>query len=314
MNIIKVIFSYDRPLQLWGLVQSILDNTDLDADQIVCLCKSSDWDFRNAYEIVEAELGCRIVHERHPTNGLQRLLFRRNTLHKHLMRLIQGSEFVSLAVDDMFYFREAIFAQAAKILQENRDICLWSWRIGSDLQPHDSLQIMNKYWVVPHASTVMPYRYIFHTDGSLFRTEDLEYWLGLIPKKMRKGGNLNQIEGHLAKFSKTRRDELKVGRLHAGPLVQACATWQINKVSRSGGAGFCETHRTTPDHLLKVFGEGERLDYSTLYHRSDWLIECNESWKHPPTHVAPTEQAAKMWACLITDESKTTSARDEKLE
>lgn len=304
MSVIKLVFSKNRPLQLWGLVQSILDNTDLAPDQIVCVCKSSDRNFRKAYEVVQAELGCSIIHEENSSRRLSRLLFGRKSLYKYIMELIQGSEFVSLAVDDMFYFREASFGRAAETLKENPEICLWSWRIGADLQPYKGLRIKDTHWIVPHATASMPYRYIFHTDGSVFRREDLEYWLQLIPERSRKAFNLNQIEGYLARYSDSERDNLKLGKLHAGPLIQACVTWQINKVSTSGGGGFCEVNNTNTPHLLEIFERGGRLDYSPLYQRSDWLIDCNEDWGNPPTHVAPTEQASELWSQMTTESAR----------
>jgi len=285
-EVVKLAFSWDRPLQLWGLVKSILDNTDLKAEQIRCICKSSDEKYRRLYDVVGAELGCRIVHQR-------------NYLCELILELSQEADFVSLAVDDMMYFRGASFSEAIEVLREEPQVCIWSWRIGADLQPNKDLMLRNTHWLVPHATAVMPYGYVFHTDGSVFRKSDLEQWLGFIPRRVRGAFNLNHLEAYLAELTRQARQALRIGKLHAGPLVQACVTWQINKVSDVGGAGFCETEQTRPDSLREVFENGGRLDYSALYARTDWLLECNENCESPPTHVAATRRASNLWASLM---------------
>ena len=43
------------------------------------------------------------------------------------------------------------------------------------------------------------------------------------------------------------------------------------------------------------FEAGERLFFERYYGDSEWLRSLNSDWPHPPTHVAPTEVAAKRW-------------------
>lgn len=288
--IVKLVFSWDRPLQLWGLVKSILDNTELKPEQIRCLCKSSDERYRALCDVVGAELGCKIVHQE-------------KGLCESILELIRGAAFVSLAVDDMMYFRETSFAKATGLLGLDPNICLWSWRIGPDRLANDDLVLCNSHWVVPHAKTTMPYNYIFHTDGSLFRRKDLEYWINLIPKQER-AWNLNHIEWYLAMLSLQARDPggreppLLLGGLHAGPPKQSCVTWAINKVSDFGSAAFWETGQTGTEQLRVAFESGARLDYSPLYGHSDWLWELGYGG---PCHVPATQEAAELFATLVRD-------------
>ena len=299
MKLLHLVFSYDRPLQLWGLVRSLLDNTDLGPDQIVCLCRASRARFHAAYHTVEKELGCHIVQENHLySRPLSRLL--RPSLVRLVLKASAGAEYVAFAVDDMMYFRQARFEEAMAHLQSNPDVCLWSWRIGVDLQPHPSLEVAQGGWRVRHAETPMPYRYIFHTDGSVFRRRDLVSWLNLLPAWGKWRYNLNSIEAWLARYSEANREQLPVGGLHAGPREQACITWQINKVTTGGARYYARAESTSPERLLNVFENGGRICYASLYGYSDWLLECNRDWDQPPTHVAPTEAAVKLWLGLMS--------------
>lgn len=301
MNLVEIVFSYDRPLQLWGLVKSILDNCDMEPSQITCICKSTTDDCRRAYNVVASELGCRVLHEPPASKGFLRR-FSRSSLYGLMLRLTRSADFVSLAVDDMMFFRKTSFEFATRLLAEESDICLWTWRIGADTQPHELLQVNASNWQTYRAIDVMPYRYIFHTDGSVYRRKDLEYWLHLLPRRTRKTMDLNQIESCLAMFTLPGKAEtLRIGAMLAGPLRQTCALWQVNKTSPLGGAKFCETEHSRPERLLRLFNEGWRLDYTPLYGRTDWLLDLNRGYTGCHlTHVAPTEEAVQLWAqCIV---------------
>ena len=296
----KIVFSYDRPLQLWGLVKSITDNSDLEPQQIVCVSKSSGNGYRKAYDLVSAELGCRVIHEEPPPAGLRRR-FWKGSLYDRLLGLAQDAGYVSLAVDDMVYHQRADFARASDLLKNDPDVCLWSWRIGHDLQPSEAAEVAGDHWRADRTLAVMPYRYVFHTDGSVFRAGDFRYWLGLLPRLRRRAMNLNDIEARLSRYTKPKRAaRLRLGRIHAGPLAQACVTWQVNKVASGGSEHFSDVPETRPEALLAEFEAGRRLDYSPLYGRMDWLLELNQGWPHAHTHLAPTEAAWRLWAGCIT--------------
>ncbi|MCX6043990.1 MAG: hypothetical protein NT075_02675 [Chloroflexi bacterium] len=316
MNLVKLIFSYDRPLQLWGLVRSLLDNSDLAPAQIHCICKSSTLSFRQAYAVVGRELGCQIVHENRllPGVDIRRLLklashpgLRRrlntglNSLNRHaLLELIRihaaPVDYVSLAVDDMVYFQHANFAHATKVLGAHPAICLWSWRIGEDLQNGPVQIATENYWTIAHATAPLPYSYIFHTDGSVFRKTDLLNWLDLLPVATQNSLTLNVIEGKLAEYSELHRTDLPIGPLHAGPMQQGCITWQLNRVTLSSSTAYTKTELTDPYHLLRLFRSGTRLNYRPLYNRTDWIIALNKASAVNPTHVAPNPQAVAVWS------------------
>ncbi len=324
MNLVKLIFSYDRPLQLWGLVQSLLDNSDLAPAQIHCICKSSTLAFRQAYAVVGRELGCCIVHENrllpgvdirhllkvasHP--GLRRRLNTfLNSLNRHaLLELIRihaaPADYVSLAVDDMVYFQRANFARASQILGDHPEICLWSWRIGQDLQSGPIQITTEDYWTIAHADAPMPYSYIFHTDGSVFRKTDLLYWLDLLPVATQNSLTLNVIEAKLAQYGELHRADLAIGPLHAGPMQQACITWQLNKVTLSSSTAYTKTELTDPYHLLALFRSGTRLNYRPLYNHTDWISALNKASSVNPTHVAPDPLAVTVWSQALISGSQ----------
>ena len=280
----QIIFSWDRPLQLWGLVKSILDNTDLKPQQIQVLCKCSSVEYQKSYQTVGKELGCQIVYQGN------------RSLWDLILAQIQNNEFVAFLVDDMMFFRKTSYNNAIKIMQEKPEICLWSWCIGSDLWTLDKALLHRGHWTAPWA-VGFPYNYIFHENGSLYRKRDFEYWIQLIPKHCRAGFNLNQIEGYLSTISKSAGQQL--GSLHAGPLLQVCTTWRINNVSNPRKkSSYYEIAQTKPNYLRGVFEAGGRLDYSPLYERIDWLQRLNKNQTNF-AHIAGSKKATDFFVTLI---------------
>lgn len=281
----QIIFSWDRPLQLWGLVKSLLDNADLEPKQIQCLCKCSNTEYRKAYQTVSKELGCQIIYQ----DG--------KSLWSLLWKQIQDNEFVALLVDDMIFFRKVSYSNVIKIMQKESEICVWSWCIGPDLWIPTKMRLHAGYWTAPHAIAGMPFNYIFHENGSLYRKKDLEYWLQLIPKKYRDVFNLNRIEGYLSLISKSAGQRL--GSLHAGPLLQACTTWRINNVSNPRKkSNYYEIIQTKINYLEKIFEAGGRLDYSPLYGRVDWLRKLNKGQSNF-AHIVGSKAATDFFTTLI---------------
>ena len=320
MRLTKVIFSYDRPLQLDGLCRSLLDNSDLVPEDIACICRSSNVNYRRAYEQVGEQRGVRIVHENKliPGVDLRILQTRLNALKRvgwflninfhrfmtilplpqQLAAQTMDTDYVSLAVDDMVYFQKTEFAEATAVLRDNPDIVLWSWRIGKDLQPQPQMEVVKSHWVMRHAGTMIPYNYVFHTDGSVYRRNDLVTWWLKVPQESAR--TLNQIEGYLWGHYQAQRDELAIGPLHAGPMTQACITWQINRVSQSTTTNFFGKSISEPASLLAKYEGGVRLDYTPLYHRSDWVERLNRGQQNLGwTHVAPTASALETWCSLL---------------
>jgi len=281
---VQIIFSWNRPFQLWGLVKSLLDNTDLKPEQIRILCRLPDERYRKSYQIIDKELGCQTVYQ--SRRGLWNLI----------LEQIQGNEFVSLMVDDMMFFRKASYSEIIKIIQEEPEICVWSWCIGADLWTLDKALPHKRHWIAPW-KVGFPYNYIFHENGSFYRKKDLEYWLQSIPKKYHVGFNLNHIEGYLSRISKSIGQQL--GSLHAGPLLQTCTTWSVNRISNPHKKSGCYViAKTKPNYLREVFEAGGRLDYSSLYERVDWLRRLNRGQSNF-AHIVANKEATNLFTTLI---------------
>lgn len=319
MKLQKIIFSYDRPIQLQGLCDSILKNTDLSPANILCLCRSSSHAYQSAYESIGQELGVTIIHENRVFKGIDlrevyqltawlpygrgfisRQLYRLTTassLPTRVLELTQDADYVSFAVDDMIYFRQASFATAIATLEDNPDIELWSWRIGLDRNPQPMAQIHQNHWTIPHKGLPIPYSYIFHTDGSVYRQATLAKWLNQLPQN--KPMTLNVIESRLWNMYQQEPERFKAGPLHAGPLQQACVTWQINRVSPTATAKFHAESYSAPAYLLNRYCEGARLDYSALFGSDEWLEQLNGKKENNWTHVAPTQEAVELWHSMV---------------
>jgi len=275
--------------------------------------------YQAAYNSVGEELGVHIIHENRVIPGinfrqilgltswlprgrgiLNRQMYRLTTavpLPQKVLELTDDVDFVTLAVDDMVYFRDTSFTQATLALIDNPEICLWSWRIGANRNPHPDVVIHNQEWLAPYHHMPIPYGYIFHTDGSLYRRADLQQWLGAVPQG--KMLTLNNVEAYLWRLYQKQPNQFNFGALHAGPLDQTCVTWQINRVSASATAGFYATSYSDPNYLLKRYLEGARLDYSELYGSDEWLAQLNLHGDRSWTHVAPTQQAVEKWYSLV---------------
>ena len=289
MSLASIIFSFNRPLQLWGLVKSMLDNTDLLPHQIICLCKSTCDTYKISYDVIGDELKCVIIHENEEL-----------TFFNQVYQEIAKFDYISFAVDDMVYFQSSSFAHGISVLDTNPSICTYSFRIGWDIQPHDLVDFRDTYWVAEHANTPMPYEFIFHTDGSLFRKDDLDYLLSIVPESNRAYANLNDIEDYIADYIESNRERLLIGQLHAGPPRQGCVTFQVNKVSYSGNDAYYELEATKPEQLNRLFMQGLRLNYQPLYNHFGWLLDLNSGWQSVPTHVAPTKDSTELFLSLIS--------------
>ena len=315
----KDIFSYDRPIQLQGLCQSILDNTDLQLADIWCLCRSSSASYQAAYHMVGRELGVRIVDENRVVPGIDlRQLYQLATrlprgrraiaariyrlttptsLPQRVLELTNDVDYLSLAVDDMVYYHKSTFALATSVLADNPDVCLWSWRIDINRYPRPEVFVQDAYWMVSYEQLPIPYGYVFHTDGSVFRRGDLERWLDALPKS--KTLTLNMVEGELWKSFRREPGRFKLGPLHAGSLRQTCVTWQINRVSPTAVAKFHAALYSDPLFLRQHYQHGARLDYSALYGRDEWLTQLNGAGADVLTHVAATQEAVEMWYSMV---------------
>lgn len=281
-----VVFSKDRALQCDSLLRSVKDKCS-GIDRVVVIAKASTSKHETAYW----EMG---NDERVPFHEL------RIELDKPLGRMIEelvfGSQHVAFAVDDQLFYRSSDFAFAAKTLDQERAF-VWSWRLGFNPDATLSADTCDgSFWACSPLVGHPDYRYLFHTDGALYRTPDWTAMLNEYLPDWRTGQYIpNDLEAAVA----ARRSEWAptIGH-HLGPLDPTCITWQLNRVQSKYGSPASNVVDTSVDVLAEAYLAGKRVDNEKLYIDTSWTTRFNPVGVRP-THVWACAEASRFYAGLI---------------
>jgi len=290
-----IIFSKDRAMQLDSLLRSIEDHCT-GIDSIWVCAKTSSQLHVDAYS--------RLAMERRPADEHRypKVCFLHQEdmppelepLGKIMAWPLQKTEHIALAVDDMTFYRQSNFEAAALYLNVEPQAFVWSWRLG-----HSPAATVRgaKTWECSPFVDDPDYKYMFHSDGALYRTADyvnmLDKWL-----PYWKTGNYtpNDLEAAVAA---RRADWAPLVGPHIGPLEQTCITWQLNRVQTKYGSPAAEIAETNVDALAQAFLDGRRVDNEKLYE----LLQKDATRFNPPgtrpTHVYASEEASRFWAGCV---------------
>ncbi|MBV8722853.1 MAG: hypothetical protein JO277_11915 [Candidatus Eremiobacteraeota bacterium] len=296
MSTTLIVFSKDRAMQLDSLLRSVRDHC-MGIDRVAVVARTSSDLHRSAYLALAKHfddvdciledtaglglaLSCAVGAGAVKPHGEPEAQVTRFPLHDHL----------AFAVDDMLFYRPSDYRFAVRAL-EAADGFVWSWRLGHPWPAHDP------YWVrapwLPHAD----YGYLFHTDGSLYRTNE---WTCLLDRCFPAWTTMqctpNDIEGTVA----ARKAEwIADAGPHLGPPQPTCITWQVNRVQTKYGSPAAEIPETHIDVLAAAYLAGKRVDNERLYTR---LQRDALSFNPPgtrPTHIYACEEASRFYASTI---------------
>ena len=305
-----IIFSKDRAMQLDSLLRSIEDH---------CSGIDAIWVCAKASSKLHVDAYSRLFMDRRPADEYRypKVTFLHQEdmppelepLGKLMAWPLEEAKngHIALAVDDMTFYRPSDFEIAATTLDRARAFT-WSWRLGHRRalgQLVDSeycpcpLEDSDPHWLCTPFVDDPDYRYLFHTDGALYRTVDyvnmLDKWL---PYWRTGKYTPNDFESAVAM---RRADWAPLVGPHVGPLQATCITWQINVVRREAFRGMpsVEIPDTNVDTLAKAFLDGKRVDNEKLYTAlQEDAFRFNPPGAHK-THVHANEEAARFWASCI---------------
>jgi len=209
---------------------------------------------------------------------------------------VDGCTYVTLAVDDQVFYRPTDFTNAIGTFEDEKAF-VWSWRLGHKTGVTSA---RTDHWICSAAGTRdESYRYLFHSDGALYRRGDYVRLLDrYVPGWQKRALIPNDLEAGPA--AAQREWQMSVGP-HVGPLEATCMTWQLNKESSTRGrygAPWCEIPETRLDALAEAFLAGRRVDNVKLYADTSWTTRFQ---RHDslPTHVYACEEASRFYADLI---------------
>ena len=281
-----VIFSMDRALQCDSLLQSIQDHGTGVSD-IVVIARASSERHALAYDkmMTRHDSIVSMVSER---NGV--------SCSSALAEVVKLADHICLTVDDQVFYRPSNFNTARAHLEKEHGF-VWSWRLGRRLGVTAD---KTDHWLCSVAGTRdKNYRYLFHSDGALYRRGDYVRLLDMyVPGWETKSYIPNDLENEVARMQPAW--QMSVGP-HVGPLEATCKTWQLNKQSTTEGrygAPWCTIPETKLDALAEAFLAGKRVDNTKLYADISWTTRFQQPDSFP-THVHACEEASRFYAGLI---------------
>jgi hypothetical protein len=269
----------DRAMQCDSLLSSIRDHVT-GVDRVVVIARATSELHERSYELLaDTRAGVSVLRESAD-----------RTLPWLLSNVINGVDYVCINVDDQIFYRPSDFGAAVAALAIEAAF-VWSWRLGY-MQGQTTRQ--GDYWAAMDAQDEI-YRYLWHSDGALYRQRDYVSMLDeRIPEWRTRTLIPNDLEGLVV------RGGIPTG-LHLGPPRATCMTWQINKESSTAGV-WGGAWRTVPgtelDELARAYLAGKRVDNAALYADTSWTTRFNPPGAYP-THVSACEEASLFYASLI---------------
>lgn len=183
-----MIFSKNRPLQLHGLIKSLLHYSNVDRNKINVLYKYDDQYLQGLKEIIDL----------YPTINFIKEFDFNNQVKQYLNN---NEKYCAFFVDDIIVKDNINFNTPCQILESNPNIMTFSLRLGTHL---DFCYALNSNQLVPNGiidsqifiwnwkNSQHDWNYPLSLDGHIFRKSDIESWSSHLSFK-----NPNQYESQL---------------------------------------------------------------------------------------------------------------------
>jgi hypothetical protein len=249
-----IIFSYDRPMQLFALLESV-ENHAQHIRKIAVLCRISP-SFEKGYKIIRQRFPD--VHFVQQSNQNPKSDFKPHLLELLLGNFGEGADYVAFAVDDIIITDKLDFREGIRKLQETTAYGLY-YRLGKEI---DYCYMQRSYQTVPSLLDVGDGYLTWEIntaqgDWGYPNTVDLT----LYPKDAIQEDILsahftypNDFEGHWATSGN------KVGLCFERPkMVNVC----INTVSEFRGR---DDGHFSAQRLNRLFLKGQKIDITPFYH------------------------------------------------
>jgi len=252
MKSIFVIMSKDRAMQLNAMMSSFRKHC-LDIDKIskYVIYKTTSKIHKEQYKYLQRESPDFIFIEE-------------TSIVEQICNLCRTIEYFSIQVDDNIYISDFIVSEAITILQNDKNILGYSYRLGSNITYCYMLdRYMNQPDFIPIENQHLSFNWIGQNDdfgyplecsSSLYRTRQILPFIFL-----HKGASAQMIEAYLD----THKKEFVKTPLLACPTVSKVMSIPVNEVSTMNNR-IGVKYRYTSDELATKFSLGERIDIQKL--------------------------------------------------
>lgn len=254
-----VIFSFDRPLQLYALLESAHENL-LNLDHLSVIYRVSSVRFSMAYEEVKTHFPdvTFLQQSSLPEKDFKPLL------EETLFDPQKTSSYILFAVDDLVFTDKADISQCIEMM-EKTGAYFFSLRLGDhirhcymgnkpqEIPNHVSFPPNIMGWQIAYAEGDFGF---FHSvDATLYRKEDVKKILPRIQYK-----NPNTLEGW---WNKTRKDPLceKQNRIGLSYRKAKSVNIPLNVVN---GSDNLNMNLFSPEDLLEKFEKNKKIDRSVF--------------------------------------------------
>jgi tetratricopeptide (TPR) repeat protein len=243
-----IIFSKERPLQLFAYIESLLHYSGLPEQSIYVL-----------YRDVPST----------PYDALKQAFPKVNWVaeqdfYRDLMAIVAAcDDYILWGCDDVFFkspFDPQVCVQA---LANHESLLAFSLRLGRNIQPTQPLQAQDGYWVWDWTTSPLvnsDWTYPWEVSASIYRKGDVAQVLGLTDNLK----NPNLLEGLLATYYFETHGRFWRKQLACFEISKSI-TLQINQVQDVYTQNeFDRSQSTTIDQLYQYFLEGRRLDWQAF--------------------------------------------------
>ncbi len=254
-----IIFSYDRPLQLYALLESTACFVT-GLEDIHVIYRSSDYAFEQGYDLVKQQFP---YVQYHKQSEDPRADFKPLTLQA-LERCT--TDYIMFGVDDIVVKDYVDIIEAIEAMQEHKAYgCylrlspsidyLYSWRRPQQVPKLTKVQ-QGYLWQFSQASTIADWGYPHTVDMTIYRKHDIESDL-----KRINAYNPNSLESQWG-------SQVDKARKKSGFCCETSkiVNLPLNLVQTSHkGNQHMSNQELTPRSLLKTFLEGKKMDIWPLF-------------------------------------------------
>jgi len=252
-----VAFSYNRPIQLYALLES-LDCYTTGLHEVHVIYRSTTSQYENAYQEVMRDFPFVIFHKQGPN---PRQDFKPLTLKA---TFDSPSEYIIFAVDDIIVKDFIDIEKSIDILKESNAYGFY-FRLGYSL---NFCYPVNRPQAIPHLTKIHPDVYTWHlktgqydwgyphtVDMTLYRKKDIEHDLRTINYYAP-----NTLEGYWAGRTQKIKKENRIGLCHKETKIVNLPLNRVQNEARNR-----HMNSQTPKELLAIFNQGLKIDITPLF-------------------------------------------------
>jgi len=185
-----LIYSKNRPLQLYSLLESLYEMTDANISSNVSVIHRYDKEYNESIEEIKSSFK--------NVNFVEQQDFKNDTT-----KVLESSrnDYCMFLVDDIIFKDRTSLGNIVQILKNNPDIVTYSLRLGLQLnfcyplnshQPIPNGNVINGIFVWDWRNSIGDWNYPLSLDGHIFRKSSVASWINRI-----NFNNPNQLEDRL---------------------------------------------------------------------------------------------------------------------